>query len=190
MAVMHPFLTRTLTELKSREALAVAILLLIVFALDFSQRLWLVKAQTESRQWEIPEPIELAEQFTQAQTVQSWIAPYLPKPEPEPAKPEEQEQPKEPTPEEQLAALVDKGAHRIGADVVYLRGVLIENKKYALLTLVDRTMEPRFKSLALEESLGDYKLVEVTPKGIVLKAPSDSITMTLFNNTSKNKETR
>ncbi len=190
MARINTLFTRTLAELKSREALFTGIFLLLVLALDFGQRLLISDTQVQPRQWQVPEPIELADQFTQTRTVQGWIDPYLPKPEPEPTQPVEQKQPKEPTPEEQLAALVDKGAHRIGADVVYLRGVLIEDKKYALLTLVDKSMEPRFKSLVLEDSLGDYKLIEVTPKGILLKAPSDSITMTLFNNTSKNKETR
>lgn len=192
MAGVNTLLTRILVELKSREAVAAGLLLLLIFVLDFSQRLWVSSTQMEPRQWSVGEPVELAEQFTMVKTVETWIEPYLPKskPEPEPAKPAEQKQPRQPTPEEQLAELVEKGAHQIGADVVYLRGVLIEEKKYALLTLVDRSMKPRFKSLTLNESLGDYKLVEVTPKGILLKAPSDSISMKLFNNTSKNKETR
>ncbi|WP_404401734.1 hypothetical protein LG288_02550 [Idiomarina seosinensis] len=173
--------------LTSKEALLTLAVVLLLAVIDISQRLWPASPDVDARQWDDLSLVELNEKFTSVDTVQQWLEPYQPKPE---QVAEETQQPPEkpapPTPEEQLDKLVEQGAYRIGADVVYLRGVLIEDDEYALLTLVDKSMKPRFKALALNDRLGDYQLTQVTPKGIELRAESDTITMQLF----KNNETR
>ncbi|MBL4742925.1 MAG: hypothetical protein COB75_08470, partial [Idiomarina sp.] len=82
--------------------------------------------------------------------------------------------PKGPTKEEKINRLVDGGAKRLGAEIVYLRGVVIDESAHALLVRLDDDLKERAITLQVGEQLGDYTLEKINSRGVLFTASGNS----------------
>lgn len=102
-------------------------------------------------------------------------------PDAEADKPKPPPKPKGPTKEERLQRLVDGGAKRLGADVVYLRGVLIDDQRYALMVLVDDNLNEKSVTVTLGDKLGDFKLSNVARQQVTFVSGDSTVVLKLFD---------
>lgn len=170
-----------------------ATLVFLLLLSDLNQRILLPQISVDNDTSFIAyEPINVEDFRTSKDEIVKLFNQLDPPPPPEPVaakkpKPKQPEKPKGPTREQKLQQLVDGGAKRLGADVVYLRGVLIDDSRYALMVLVDESLKERTVTVKVGDKLGDFTLSQVEPKRVTFTAGDKAVVLKLFdkNGTSK-----